>query len=408
LHDTREMPGLASRLSSAFGHTVAGLLPVVGPAAADVGEQIGSGDIAGGVGSGVGLIGSIFAPKLGRGGVRTMGRLIAKPASPIAESALGIRGAQRSYGATPGRAILEETKGTNPEEIARQGQARVDALNAELEQRARQSHKPASLVPARQIGRRAIGGAKAANSASAPREMQPMLDQLTIPREGFTGATEYPSGAQTPISFQQQPTGIVGLNGQPVSRLQLVRGTAPKPVVAAAQEPIDLLGMKRQFGKDFIDNWNSNNSRQALGTGKEMYHAMDNELDRTVPGASGLDQRIQSLIPVINRSELVARGGTGLERALARIARPTGALAAGLTGFIEGAKRGIPAALLGGAAGLAAPEIISSPRFQLGAARALYGTGNRIARLAPAGNALGQALRAGSLLRIPATGSANQ
>jgi hypothetical protein len=44
------------RYSEAVGHGVAGALPVIGPAAADVGEQIGRGDVAGGLGGATGLL----------------------------------------------------------------------------------------------------------------------------------------------------------------------------------------------------------------------------------------------------------------------------------------------------------------------------------------------------------------
>lgn len=545
LHDTREMPGLASRLSSAFGHTVAGLLPIVGPAAAAAGEQIGSGDIAGGLGSSAGLIGSMFAPRLVDGGVRTAGRLIAKPASPIAESAMGVRAPQRLNGALPGRGILEDTRGLKPATIHRSAQAKVDELNADLERMSRNAGRPLyhgtgkesavnirkagflptkggtnvgtgvsltpdeamasdfakglssrtrklgsegevlqahlapnaklatpvqlnsaiaaaekrgiaypesvhaaqqdlskqgydgveradgsemrvwntqklrlgtpnsrpSLEPARAAARNTIGAAKAANSEEAPHDIQPMLDQLTTPRAGFAGATEYPRGSHTPISFQAQPTGIVGFTGQPVTHIQLVRGASPEPVIAAEQAPLDLLHMKRQFSKDFIDNWNPNrSSNQALGTARQMYHAMDEAHDRAVPGASAIDQRIQNLMPVIDRSDVAARTASGIERALARIARPTGALAAGLTGLFEGGKKfGIPGALLGGAAGLAAPEVLSAPAFQMGMARGLYRTGRGLVRAAPlAGATLGNAVRGGALIRIPATGTAAQ
>ena len=56
--------------SEAAGHAVAGILPIVGPAAAESGEQIASGDIAGGVGKGVGLLAPAAVseiPKLVRG-----------------------------------------------------------------------------------------------------------------------------------------------------------------------------------------------------------------------------------------------------------------------------------------------------------------------------------------------------
>lgn len=44
------------RYSEALGYAAASALPVVGPAAANAGERIGSGDIAGGIGEGVGLV----------------------------------------------------------------------------------------------------------------------------------------------------------------------------------------------------------------------------------------------------------------------------------------------------------------------------------------------------------------
>jgi hypothetical protein len=48
--------------SEMIGHGGAAVLPVIGPAAAAAGEQIASGDVAGGLGAGVGLVGSILAP----------------------------------------------------------------------------------------------------------------------------------------------------------------------------------------------------------------------------------------------------------------------------------------------------------------------------------------------------------
>src|SRR5262245_26595702 len=66
----------AGRYSEAAGHLGATLLPVLGPAAARAGEQIGSGDIAGGLGSSVGLLASTQVPKvIGRVGTATGGAL---------------------------------------------------------------------------------------------------------------------------------------------------------------------------------------------------------------------------------------------------------------------------------------------------------------------------------------------
>ena len=47
------------RYSEMLGHGVAGAVPLIGPAAATAGEQIGSGDIAGGLGKGAGLVAGV-------------------------------------------------------------------------------------------------------------------------------------------------------------------------------------------------------------------------------------------------------------------------------------------------------------------------------------------------------------
>lgn len=52
------------RISEAVGHTVAGALPLMGPAAASAGEQIGSGDVAGGLGTAAGILGGVVAPEV--------------------------------------------------------------------------------------------------------------------------------------------------------------------------------------------------------------------------------------------------------------------------------------------------------------------------------------------------------
>lgn len=50
--------------SEMLGHGVAGALPLIGPAAARAGETIATGDVAGGLGQGVGLVGSVVGPGL--------------------------------------------------------------------------------------------------------------------------------------------------------------------------------------------------------------------------------------------------------------------------------------------------------------------------------------------------------
>ena len=79
LHSRGEFEGqsLPNRLSQAAGHAVAGALPVVGPAAANVGEELGTaladpnGDVATPLGKGFGLV----APAIAAGGASLAGKV---------------------------------------------------------------------------------------------------------------------------------------------------------------------------------------------------------------------------------------------------------------------------------------------------------------------------------------------
>lgn len=61
--------------SEAVGHGAAAMLPVLGPMAAHIGERIGTGDIAGGLGEAVGLASNVGMPSAIRGTPRAMSRV---------------------------------------------------------------------------------------------------------------------------------------------------------------------------------------------------------------------------------------------------------------------------------------------------------------------------------------------
>lgn len=63
------------RGTEASGHTLAAMLPVIGPQAAMAGEQIGSGDVAGGLGRGAGLLAPVAVPAGARATVRGVSRI---------------------------------------------------------------------------------------------------------------------------------------------------------------------------------------------------------------------------------------------------------------------------------------------------------------------------------------------
>lgn len=74
------------RYSEAIGHLAGGVLPIVGPAAANAGERIGSGDIAGGLGEATGLLASVEAPRA----VGAVTKAVVPPAAAALGSVKGI------------------------------------------------------------------------------------------------------------------------------------------------------------------------------------------------------------------------------------------------------------------------------------------------------------------------------
>jgi hypothetical protein len=273
---------------------------------------------------------------MGAGG-QVLGQGLKAAAPLIAETALGIPKAARAFGKTPGAAIINETRGIRPETIASSAEERLGQLNPQLNAAAARSQIPASLLPARGIASAEIGKAQAQNAPRLYNQIQNMDSHLT---------SRFDTGA--PI----------------------------QPNVT----PSELLDLKRGFGAEHVHNWNPEISDRAKGVGRQMYHALDSELDRTVPESAGLNQRISSLIPVSQRAESVSRGASVPQRVLGRFGAHTGALMGGTAGMLEGRREGgTPGAIVGGLTGVLAPELIASPEAQMIAARSL----NKVGGLRP-------------------------
>ena len=287
--------------------------------------------------------GGSFGAGAAAGGVGSVVGQGLKAAAPgIIEGALGIRGASKLHGATPGEAVLNETSSIRPGKIAEQARGKLGDLTNDLESRAANSPAQASAQPAIDKVDAAISKAQQRNS--------PLLKDLTEIRNQLT--------------FERTPTGEFDLN---------------KPLPANTN-PADILNRRRGVN-DLVDNW----GREAKGdqpTARGVYGALSNEFHNAVPGTQGIDQRISSLIPVAKRAEITEQNAGVPERLFNRFARPTGALIGG----VEGYRMGGP---MGAAAGLVAPELLASPttRIMTGRAlnspilpRALTGAGLQLAR----------------------------
>ena len=266
-------------------------------------------------GAGAGLIGGTVAE-----GLKSI-------APSIAESALNIRKLDRAYGKTPGRAILDETTGWLPSSVAESARNKLSILNPELDNAVQRSSLPASLAPARNEVGNAMHLADIENTRTIHGQLSPMDSHLKVRFADESGIPEEVS-------------------------------------------PMDLLNLKRGFGKEFIHRWNPETMEGVKGTAAKTYHALDNELDRVVPEAKGLNQRISSLIPVAKRAESTELNAPTVQRIMQRVAAHSGALAGSLTGGYYGYERGgVPGMIGGTVVGAALPEMIVNPTGGMIAAR---------------------------------------
>lgn len=365
-------------------------IPGLGSGIEESQDKIQSGDLAGGLGSAIGTGVSLAAPSVVPKAVSAVAGGLKRAAVPIAESALGVKAIQRGYGKTPGQFALEETKGIRPSTVGASARDRLADLNTELENAAASSTTPASLQPARKVLSGRSLTAEKGNSAYSPAEIAQMEDALTKPQDRFGGATEYPAGANTPIKINPPTTssGAVNPFGKPVVSKA---GPSPDMVVSSDQSPSNILRMKREFGKDFT-KWNPLHPKGEMGTARQAYRALDDELDRTVPGAQGLNQRISSGIPVAEQAESQALHAGPAQNVMHRVAAHTGAMALGAgAGYAAG---GFP----GMVAGTVIPELISTPAARMAGARGIYGLGKFatkpvVGKVAQAGAIAGPLLR---------------
>ncbi len=308
-----------------------------------------------GTGLGIGLSGSV--PGIIGKGMRAAG-------PPLAESSLGIRAINRAYGRTPGVAALEETSGFNPGTVSESARTKLNDINTQLEGVVGKSNAPVDIRPSRQVISGAQAKATGRNAAQTAAQMGPMQKHLTEPMPGFQGRTTQP-----PTPMVQQPSSILGPNGQPV--MQTVPGTPPPPVISDIQNPTGALNLKRGFGDEFIHNWNPETMKGVRGTAAQAYHSLGEQLHNAVPESRPLDTRASSLIPVAERGAAADLNAPIGQRIMHRIGAHTGALAGAGLGYATG---GIP----GGIAGLVLPELLSSPTVKMAIARTLYGGGKAL------------------------------
>lgn len=311
------------------GSKIVDAIPVIGPWARSYSDEVQQNGV---IPATAGLATDVLGPKL-------MGKAagaLRKAAPSLAEGALKINASDRGYGKTIGRAALDETRGIRPSTVLRTANERLAELNPQVDAMAASYPGPVSIQPAIDTVGDAQASAAARNNVAGFNAIEPVRGQLT---ENYFGNNQ-------PFA---PPT--VGNPNASISPMQTATGA---------------LGLKRGLRDQFVRNWSPD---AATTTAKEAAQgasrAIDTSLDTALgPEFSRTNQRISSLIPVADAAEKITRSAEIPQALGSKIGKHTGALASTIAG---GAAFG-PA---GAAAGLALPELISSPAGQMALARAL-------------------------------------
>ena len=262
-----------------------------------------------------------------------LGTLLKKASGQMAESALDITAKMRGRGRTIGQAVLEETKGLRPGAIEQS----ADAAMSQLKQT--RDHLLGLATNAGLTG----------STATARQVLQGMID--AIPRGSSPEFAEKLRGL-----FSHMELGQPGKTVFTPTELQEVKAAIDNSI--------------KSWGPEWKDPRGLGPKVEAVA--QRLYGEIDRELDRMVPEHAGLNQRISSLIPASSQAEAEGYGPGIVQRGMARVKKPTGALVSTLLGAGEGGRiAGLPGAALGGMAGLVIPEMVGSTAGQMSMARAL-------------------------------------
>jgi len=319
------IPGGGEEKIAATGRNLLSKIPMLEKAAPTI-AKVGSSALGGGVMNK--LQGGSFEGGAGAGAAgAAVGAGLKAIAPVVAETALKVRGADRAYGATPGKAILDSTEGFTPRAVVDSARDSLQGLHADQANLLSEAPGTVSLVPTRAIGDDFFDRALSENHPGTVKDLHKLNSQVAF-RVNEAGAFD----PNAPIPDEVTPLQASALN----------RGLANAKT-----------------------SWNPATATDTMNAAAgQMHHQLAEGIRDVVPEIGPVNQQVQSLMPVVQRGTAADLNAGVLQRISTRIGAPTGALAGGLAGFHFG---GIPGAV----AGVALPEILSSPTTQMAAARAM-------------------------------------
>lgn len=288
--------------SEMIGHGAAGVLPLLGPAAAEAGEQIGSGDIAGGLGKATGLVGTALLGAKAPGAAEDAVNAVERGASRAAERVITSNVkpppslVTRNPGVNIARVILDE-KLKPGFAGAEQGRAVSARLADEVTSRAATKAATGathdiqplydSLVKLRD--KYAMSPAGADNVAAIEAQMHDLMNHPTYSREKFA-TVNVPQQVQV-------PTGAIDAAGQPIFQTQTQM--VPQQVSVGRElvpQSADVINqMKRQIYEDNPKSYGERKGATIQGE-KSQGRELKGILDQNVPGVQELNEQNAGVI----------------------------------------------------------------------------------------------------------------
>lgn len=183
------------RYTEAFGHGMAGALPVIGPAAAASGEQIASGDIAGGLGKAAGMLAPVAASGAVRGRLAVQAR---RGVPAVLERQAVDQVAQRVL--APGSAAFKGKAQAIAPEVLRRG---MKGGRAELADAAEEGQATSATAIDDAINAGG-GGASGVYVDPVIRQLQQRIDSLTVNGRPIPGAEGRIDGLRARIDYLEQ------------------------------------------------------------------------------------------------------------------------------------------------------------------------------------------------------------
>lgn len=289
------------RMSEAVGHAGATLLPILGPAAADIGEQIGTGDVAGGLGRGVATVaGTALAGPAVRGAGRMAKPVADRVSRGLYQSALKptkavLKDVRVPKGAEPdaARRILVETALKERIPISPAGAKKVDtlmeSLNAQVTAKLDEASAQGKTIDPTYVDEQIAAVAK---DFTDQINAQPDLAAIGTVRQNFT---TNPKVEQPIYPVEGEATALqrhLRAGGSPQSFRPPVPDRAPGPIpikTAQAMKVNTYKGLRGKYGTE---------RGATIEAEKAGARGLKEQIDIQAPEVAADNARMGSLIPL--------------------------------------------------------------------------------------------------------------